>query len=520
MDDVHFLQKNAFKEEYVCVIDSAKRDKVKYPRPSHYLVEFNAPFTDVFGVDVIDVSIPRSGYIISKDINDNVRFRFLTRDGYTNWNDGLITPGNYTKDTILVELNRILKDKTDPVNKFIQVKPLTNPFEQSNKIVFYSRTKFQIDAPSSRASSVVGFNQETMLVNPISVRQPISDFEAPPYETIREPVFAHIPGQARYLHAVTKHKYPKQRVTPSIGGDFVTFTLRFGTIGYPASMSTYSSLLRFTVEELRPTRRVVFTDTFVISEAGEKILNWAAVDSLGTLSADFEYEISIKDEVNEDINNCWAVFHSYTGVMNTFYSHESGFDDVFYLRDHQLDMGVTINKRDEVIVPSGILDLFGERYIQLRCPEIEQHMYRHRAFEKHNVGLSIIYTSREYETLSQRFNALPSRTFHPIGKLKQLTFRFETSRGVEYDFNGIDHTVTLIIRYYRIREVAFEEGSSVLNPAYTPNVLEYFQQHGHFRDGDSDHEDDDNTDPYEFNHAYPSHLESYQLVRNQGGYIR
>ena len=70
-----------------------------------------------------------------------------------------------------------------------------------------------------------------------------------------------------------------------------------------------------------------------------------------------------------------------------------------------------------------------------------------------------------------------------------MTFRFETASGELYNFNGIDHTVTMIVRYYKVNEVQ-QLDAYVQNPNYQPNYLDYIHEHG-FRDrSDSDDEEE------------------------------
>ena len=77
----------------------------------------------------------------------------------------------------------------------------------------------------------------------------------------------------------------------------------------------------------------------------------------------------------------------------------------------------------------------------------------------------------------ERFDyvALNPREINPIGKLSQLTFRFERWDGSLYNFRGVNHTMTLIIHYYspRIDHLPRSQMISRLNPAYDASEVFY-----------------------------------------------
>lgn len=129
-----------------------------------------------------------------------------------------------------------------------------------------------------------------------------------------------------------------------------------------------------------------------------------------------------------------------------------------------------------IVTAPGIYSLIGDRYTILRCPEIEQHLYRSRAFERYTMGLGKFKLSAlgyDNET-SMDFTKLPMREFHPIGKLTHMSFRFERPDGQLYNFKGINHTLTFAIKYYEPADDK-EFTNYQLNPDYNPNFMEYIQ---------------------------------------------
>ena len=107
IEDVDYLYKNSIKESSIVLIDSSKRNKNIYHSPNSYTIDFNEPFKYVYGIEVIDSSVPRTMYIIDSN-NDTLVF-------YTNSSNGeesiTIDHRDYTLDDLISEINVKLSDK-------------------------------------------------------------------------------------------------------------------------------------------------------------------------------------------------------------------------------------------------------------------------------------------------------------------------------------------------------------------------------------------------------------------------
>lgn len=488
MDDIQFLKKNAFKEEYVCVIDSAKRNKEQYPTPNEYVVEFDAPFTNVYGIDIIDVQIPRSGYIVDT-FNNTVFFRFFLDGGPAPPEDngkavyykGTLRPGNYDEETLKNELNVVLKSPDIP-DLAITVDYATTPFSKSRKFIFTCDSRFEFDAVSSLSRSILGLGEVSAVVSSSALAG----------TTLQDGFFVGtiVPDT---LFPITRDKYMFQKFIATVTGVITSMKLQIGAIGVPP----VSSRPRITM--VRENDGIaILSRELDIQASGVYELTWSTNDlDIPVIDISFGYAIYVTDDVNTDINNCWAIFHGETSQQHygNLSTRELGYDSSYYDIIRALAINITLTLGKQAIVPSGIVDLFGERYIQLRCQEVEEHMYRNRAYEKYNVGLAVISTSREYENISQRYVLLPSRSFHPIGKLKKMTFRFETSSGILYNFNGIDHTVTMVIRYYRINEAPMLD-RHLLNAEYNPDFFKYMNDVVYRDEEDDEGEEDEEETMY------------------------
>ena len=59
IEDIDYMRENSIKQSYIFMIDSADRDHFQFSTPSVYTVTFDQPFTNVFGLEVIDANIPK-----------------------------------------------------------------------------------------------------------------------------------------------------------------------------------------------------------------------------------------------------------------------------------------------------------------------------------------------------------------------------------------------------------------------------------------------------------------------------
>ena len=146
-----------------------------------------------------------------------------------------------------------------------------------------------------------------------------------------------------------------------------------------------------------------------------------------------------------------------------------------------------------IITSPGIVYFIGNKYIIMRCPEIEEHLYRSLSYSKYTLGLAkfrvdSVGINSEKLTITK----IPVREFHPIGKLSRMTLRFETNRGSLYDFKGINHNIIFAIFYYEPIQKNVPT-KSILNPEYKMNYIDYLYKQEEI-EGDSDDDEDNNED--------------------------
>jgi hypothetical protein len=160
-----------------------------------------------------------------------------------------------------------------------------------------------------------------------------------------------------------------------------------------------------------------------------------------------------------------------------------------------------------VITSPGIVYFIGNKYIIMRCPEIEEHLYRSLSYSKNALGLAkfrvdSIGINSEKLTITK----IPVREFHPIGKLSRMSLRFETNKGTLYDFKGINHNIIFAIFYYEPIQKNVPT-NSILNPEYKMNYLDYLYKQEEI-EGDSD---DDNEDSEDFSR---DNIDDYKTKEN------
>jgi hypothetical protein len=157
------------------------------------------------------------------------------------------------------------------------------------------------------------------------------------------------------------------------------------------------------------------------------------------------------------------------------------------------------------IFAPGLVNLLGERFLILRCKEIEDHLLGSLAYTSYTQGVGIFKLAASYNDVTNlRFDfvSLVRKPFHPIGKLSKLTFRFEMSDGRLYDFKGVNHQMLLMVKYMvPTQKMKFER--SVLNPNYDSNFLRYMNKHmggmhdTTYNENSEEEEEFDTTDYYQ-----------------------
>lgn len=473
MDDISYLHRYGVEQEYVGFADSAKRDKAAYVTPAEFAVSWNVPFTLVTGIDIIDVSLPMSGYTVNVTYNQ-VRFRFH-EPGYEDdprylppaWLTATIRPGNHTASTLIEELNDKLVERA-AVPRRIEVKPASTPFELVGKIVFVSEHPFEIDTIGSSMAAVLGFSQ---LIDVTSSQQIAGFTDREQLDALGNEVDLLLgSSSATKGFSLTKGKFMRQRFVASASSSLTGLSVMVEPFGEPGGLDgfvnfrvvnarTNGTVVRGAIPVRYPQMSHADMDSVVVTNpAGDMFFKTES------------YWLEVYDENNVDPNNCYRVCYGPGAARDSLYKVEHGVVDRWYEPTAMMAAHMRAVPFNYVMVPPGILNLASPvGYVMLRCPEVEKHMYSGRAFEASNMGLAVVNLSRGYQ---EKYHLVaPKRSFHPIARLSRLTFRWEAPDGSPYDFLGVDNHITFVLRYFTLPQ-RNDKIYSAINPHYRPDLLE------------------------------------------------
>eukprot|EP00873_Tetraselmis_striata_P026990 jgi/Tetstr1/447254/TSEL_034691.t1 len=172
---------------------------------------------------------------------------------------------------------------------------------------------------------------------------------------------------------------------------------------------------------------------------------------------------------------------------STSYTVIPGIDNRFLFGAIQKDEGLF-----EVYSP-GIINLYGERFVVLRCPQIEENGNASLSYERYTAGIGIFKMyNAQISHLRFDFTNLRRLEMHPLGKLSKITLRFERANGDLYDFKGVDHHLFLAIKFLKpIPKLGMVDPNRRLNPDYHPDVLKFLTTYYEDDLDESSTEDDD-----------------------------
>jgi hypothetical protein len=181
IEDISYLRENSIKQTMVVLIDSKNRDFELYPDPNYYSINFNTPFKNVIGFDIIDTSIPRTMYSVDK--YNNSLYYYIHTDTETSFDDFIknelnydaktydptyngkfklfeITPGDYTLPTFIEHFNEEILISTKEIDNDIvlEASGLTQPTELTDIIQFNCNYPFIFNMYDSTLAETLGFN--------------------------------------------------------------------------------------------------------------------------------------------------------------------------------------------------------------------------------------------------------------------------------------------------------------------------------------------------------------------------
>lgn len=409
--DVKFLTSNATSAAYLFLVDSATRDITFHPDANEYIVRFNAPFENVVGVDLVDASVPRTEYVIEAGEN-TLTFTYDSQDRPLT---AVVPPGDYNLPQLVETLRSLLPPG-------FTVTSMSNPAEISNRVTFTGIKPFTVDVGASTIRRSLG----------LGVRG----------------VLASSPGPLRSVVTLLAGGLPTTRVTAAVNPSAIRQVFAATASGKPVAARLFAqnagpSSFGMTVSVHRlDDDAVICTGDATVHPADFQQLDvtLAAVGGGGATDVTDGTQYYVR------VSSVGAGARVYVSGSNPDTlggggSWSGGTDPVC--------VTLTMEATGSVLDAPNLVDLTGERYLCVRCPEVESHMYRDRAYETMHAGLGMVKLGG-YGTRDQRYDyvSVPSRRLRtPLAKMRTLTIRLEKADGTLYSTKGVDHHLLLSVHY-------------------------------------------------------------------------
>lgn len=484
MDDVQWLRSRGevVEQQFMFVVDSAARDRTAYPTPSDYIVSLPMPLRNVFAVDLVDATIPRTEYSIEKTSNTLL---YAPSHDHVSADDARaagrcvtvrIPPGDYTAPLLVDTLNAAFEEAAlgfaAAPHAPIVVEPVSDPIELTNRLRFVRSDPFAVFMDASSIRGALGFGA------PAHAPGAATAYDGQPrYATTnltRNDVFQSVPVAARaptpaYVGPVAV-ELPGYEVLLQAGGT-VSQTFTCATSGIPSRISVRGGTATQTsiaVQVQDVAGGVTIASGVVAAVPGATLWTGVMAPIPGTGATTI-----LEGQV-------YAIELTPAAAL-TVYRAERFSDDaaaaiavdgVFVTATDAVcaDLEVTIARHG--IEAPGQLNLTGERFLLVRSPDIEQHIHRNlaNAFDRMAPGMGMCKLGG-FGFREERFNflAYETRRFHPIGKLQGMRIRLEKRDGELYDSHGIDHMLLFVVKMFAAGAPTAAPAPSTLYPKYTPD---------------------------------------------------
>ncbi len=531
IEDVEFLLQNSKTDSHIVYIDSAKRNKKFYPHPNHYSIKFSHPFKNVYGVEILDASIPATMFNV--DVDNNV-MSFM--QGYN-----LTSP---TMKTMMQELSKLagfaqmanrggsssLSTSSFGVLDAYQVS-LTegdraadkskDMFLDPDKLRSYTTpclnmVQFMIDDDTCDNFLCCSMQTSHKAVKFVRYKMPdIRLFDTP--GGLKPPVFkVEVNGDTFYTNDAyfydfytifstkyhdmsfydvlfrksTSPRYARGYVVERVHCDKDTFAWYYYTIT-PVDVldpaEPYVALRNMVIEpgNYSATSLLAATTTY-LEGTGLRMIADVAARKDGVL----QYPYFIFDGDDPFIINASgpASVYKVLGLSeipnDMFPTH---YDNTLPSSDALQLFGAIPGGSAYTLKSPGIINMETTRYSVVRCDELEDHMFGSYSYGDFNPGICLLKFFETNGVSHQRVEYIKftKPPFHPIGKLDKITLTFlMPDLQARYDFKGCDHLIILCVKtYVPTRHVtrSSEPTRSVLNPNYDPDFKQYFQQYIDYR---------------------------------------
>lgn len=515
IEDIDYLNENSEKDMFILYTDSALRNKRVYQHPSMYTMSFEQPFKNVYGIDVLDASIPSVQYNVESGENSVAGWIWnlnplSTTDGYTS-QSLLIELANFNEFDLLLNSSTIVTQiaggatsyetgivfltSFDLISSYMAT--LANSNNPTPSITDYAQTGtgYWVYQRGVVQSAVI-FNAADLLT-----------FDSPTYDFTYGGVTYQIindPANETYQNLITIVSTYFPIVEKNTDGSFnliyyqlnevpksfiVTLRNNENNVMYLLDMSffyvTYRAGNYDVTSFLSEAKNGAFGSTIITPNT--VITSNASIIPKLTFASTSAFVLNMDNSTARTSMG----FDEYADILETTDYVALTYKENFSLFSSVYDS--TLQQWN--ITAPGVIYLLGTRYVILRCPEIESHMHGSRAFGQFSPGIGMFKMYAVNDISHQRFDFVNfvKKPFHPIGKLSQMTFRFEKTDGTLYDFKGANHLMLICVKYLVPSQKRKFVGS-MLAPNYTIDFHSYLARHMDSKEKSDDDEEVDMND--------------------------
>jgi hypothetical protein len=466
MEDVSFMKAHGEIETKVVFVDSSQRDMIAYPDPALYTIAFDEPMRSVVGVEVLDAVIPSTMYVVDEHNRDFLLYvvgitssalhqRSVDQmSNYLKWLLNLEThalaPKHTAEASALFRGTLTVHDQRygDVVDTHLADIPGGPDNDRIIGVRIIDSYRAGIGAPPVGVT-VITLLQHTYWI-PNSIGWGVERY-----------MFDYVNGQALMI-VVAK------RQALSTGFPVVCQKLRFPVGNY----STMSSII------------TAAADGGGTDDAATTTGNPTGNAYIQSQSQNADRLLKLRINTSPWNNllsaqRCLLAIDTTCGMSSVFgYSHHNDATGSFRAAGRTFITNQVRGALPTLLFDGpGLVNMTGERYVILRCPEVEAGMYSAGSSSgRSGTGVGLFRLSQPGILGEQRqdYITVVKRPFHPLGKIDKLTLRFErgTGAGQLYDFKGVNHLLVIAIKLL-VAKRHDRVGASTLNPNYNPDYVQY-----------------------------------------------
>lgn len=500
IEDVNYLINNCERDSISFYIDSKDRNRNFFPYPAEYTIDFPMPLKNVVGFDILDATIPTTMYNVESD-KSTIAMSTIFIENLAIQSELLYFKELANSKIFSNIFENTLNTAMIMANyDVVEDEPLFDNLEKIDNLYIVKDTNFLIKRFTKNTNRLQSFKNEndksffyfTYNINEL--------YGIPLDET---DIISIIQDDNFYLsknndNSYTFIYYEFYIISSSLFNQIrddplnkLLFTIYNHYITIEVGNYDISTLRQELNIVLNP--KGIFVETTTIVEKKQGKLKIAAANRSIVFNA----------------KKCGIA--TILGFDSIPLAIENNLYDTCRVRENNLiyisNQIEAISGRSVIYAP-GMVNLLGERYIILRCKEIEDHLLGSYGYLSYSPGLGLFKLSNPNDLTNLRFDfvSLVRKPFHPIGKITKLTFRFEMSSGnTLYDFKGINHSMLFMFKFLvPTQKVDFNK--YILNPNYDPDMRKYYAKNQTIQNKEeSDNEQD--FDELEYHKIYQQNIE-------------